>query len=230
MITFINHLIYGFHIFQTIPYVKYLLFLLEKLPRSGLCQMRGRLISETKKYFRGADPRPQFPNVEEVPHFQVATILDPRFKKSGFSDPVLAERAVQVVSEELDLQAANELVEEVHNVSVASTDDPWDTCMAEEPTAPAHQRQASGGDELQEYLQTEKVSRKDSATAWWGKNKDKYPKLASLARKFLCPPMGSIASEREFKLAKRIVEDRWRVKPETVEKLLFIKYNLRYIG
>ena len=46
----------------------------------------------------------------------------------------------------------------------------------------------------------------------------------------LSAPMGSIASEREFKIAKRVIQVRYNLKPENVQKLLLFlkyKYNLR---
>jgi hypothetical protein len=41
--------------------------------------------------------------------------------------------------------------------------------------------------------------------------------------------MASIVSEREFKIAKRVTTNQYNLKPENVEKLLFLKYNLRMI-
>ena len=43
-------------------------------------------------------------------------------------------------------------------------------------------------------------------------------------------PMGSVASEREFKIAKRVTTNRGTLKPGNVEKLLFMKYNLRLMN
>ena len=42
--------------------------------------------------------------------------------------------------------------------------------------------------------------------------------------------MGSVPSEREFKQAKRVVTGRLNLEAENVEKLLFLKYNLRMIA
>ena len=42
--------------------------------------------------------------------------------------------------------------------------------------------------------------------------------------------MGSVASEREFKIAKRVTTNRGTLKPGNVEKLLFMKYNLRLMN
>lgn len=43
--------------------------------------------------------------------------------------------------------------------------------------------------------------------------------------------MGTAISEREFKVASDITSgERTRLLPENAEKLLFLKYNLRFIG
>ena len=42
--------------------------------------------------------------------------------------------------------------------------------------------------------------------------------------------MGSVASEREFKQAKRVISGRYNLKADNVKMLLFLKYNLRMIG
>ena len=62
---------------------------------------------------------------------------------------------------------------------------------------------------------------------FWRANEMELPKFANLARRFLCPPASSSTSEREFKVAKLLVEKRIKLLPSNVEKLLFLKYNLR---
>lgn len=64
---------------------------------------------------------------------------------------------------------------------------------------------------------------------YWGGNQTRYPILCTLARRYLSAPLGSVASERCFKVAKLIVKDRVRLKAENVEMLLFNKYNLRML-
>ena len=56
------------------------------------------------------------------------------------------------------------------------------------------------------------------------------PGAHKLARKYLCAPLGSVASERVSKLSKRTVEHRYNLKAENVEMLIFMKYNLRYLN
>lgn len=52
-----------------------------------------------------------------------------------------------------------------------------------------------------------------------------------IARKYLCAPCGNSSSEREFSTAGDIANnERNRLLPENVDKLLFLKYNMRAIG
>ena len=77
--------------------------------------------------------------------------------------------------------------------------------------------------------QESRLNRKLSPFGWWSTNKEKFPTLAKLARRYLPSPMSSVASEREFKQAKRINSGREQLKPKNLEMLLFIKFNLRMV-
>ena len=66
---------------------------------------------------------------------------------------------------------------------------------------------------------------------FWKSMCQTFPNLSKLARTYLAPPPSSTASEREFKVAKNIQsESRARLLPANLEKLLFLKYNLRALG
>ena len=84
--------------------------------------------------------------------------------------------------------------------------------------------------ELQNYMSEPNIPRNNSPFVWWSANEHRFPNLGQLARRYLSAPMGSVASEREFKGAKRVVTGRWSLKAQNVEKLLFLKYNLRMLG
>lgn len=52
-----------------------------------------------------------------------------------------------------------------------------------------------------------------------------------VARQYLSAPLSSVASEREFKVGKRIVTDtRNRLLTENVENLIWVYYNQRALG
>ena len=223
---------------EVIPYVKLLFFKLEKLPRRGVCRLRQELIAETTRYFRGGDTRDHFPDIESKEEFSLATLLDPRFKKSGFSSASKAEAATEKL-----LLAAEEV--EVNQSAVAAStappvvdvDDDWNACM-NIPCSSSTDEQSNDNEsgpsnctvEIEEYLAEKNLGRTDSPFSYWAGNKKRYPRLAALARKYLSAPMASIASEREFKIAKQVTNNRGTLKPSNVEVLLFLKYNLRMLN
>ncbi|KAL4104548.1 hypothetical protein QTP88_019843 [Uroleucon formosanum] len=61
---------------------------------------------------------------------------------------------------------------------------------------------------------------------WWKNNELKYPKLALLAKKYLCAPATSVTSERCFSIVGNIVTSkRSCLLPENVNLLTFLKRN-----
>ena len=74
----------------------------------------------------------------------------------------------------------------------------------------------SSQEEVTAFLSGPVIGRKSSPFTWWKDNQTKFANLAWLARRFLSAPMASIASEGEFKVAKRVVNDRYSLKPDNV--------------
>jgi len=76
-----------------------------------------------------------------------------------------------------------------------------------------------------------KVSR-DSDTdiqQFWLDNKSMLPKLYAVARKVLCVPASSAASERVFSTAGRLLEKkRTSLAPSSVDSLLFLHSNMQW--
>lgn len=197
--------------------------------------MRARLLEETERYFRGGDDRSHFTDVESNELFTLATLLDPRYKKSGFSSQskaVAAEALLREKMTEMELNRTSQSLQEVMtgDAGEATTDD-WADCMGlNDPEISAGPTANTVETELQDYLAEKILERQKSPFVWWSVNEHKYPNLGLLAKRYLCAPMGSIASEREFKVAKRVINGRWNLKAQNVERLLFLKYNLRMIG
>jgi len=58
-----------------------------------------------------------------------------------------------------------------------------------------------------------------------------YPNVARVAKRYLCAPPTSVASERLFSSASRVITDRRnRLAPKKADMLLFIKHNLALIN
>jgi len=67
----------------------------------------------------------------------------------------------------------------------------------------------------------------DNPLAWWRENEKEYPLLARIAKRYLCVPGTSIASERVFSTTGDIVTaKRSCLSSEHVNELLFLIKNL----
>ena len=62
--------------------------------------------------------------------------------------------------------------------------------------------------ELIRFLEEDEIDVHESALDWWMKNDKKYPKVARLARKFLCVPASSSPSERAFSESGQVADQR----------------------
>lgn len=61
---------------------------------------------------------------------------------------------------------------------------------------------------------------------WWKTNMERFPRLAKLARQYLCIPGTSVPSERVFSAAGLTVNRlRTRLTPEHVDMLIFLNKN-----
>ena len=66
--------------------------------------------------------------------------------------------------------------------------------------------------------------------SWWKSMSTQFPRLSKTVKYYLCIPATSTTSERSFSIANDIItKKRNRLKPETVEKLTFLKNNFSYI-
>jgi len=137
------------------------------------------------------------------------------------------EAVLRQNAEEMELNSTSQSLQAASDADM----DDWAQCMGlNDPEVDVATGSGNALDtEIKDYMSEKNTSKTSSPFIWWAANGAKYPHLRPLAKRFLCPPMGSIASEREFKQAKRVVNGRWNLKASHVEMLLFLKYNLRMI-
>jgi hypothetical protein len=189
-------------------------------------------ITEILSRIRCKKRRSHFPDIENATAYTVSTLLDPRFKKTGFSSQNKADRAERKLRElaaEVELNRTARSNPDHSGLNQPSDD--WDACMGLVPDPEVTVQCVNSADaEVTAYLAENNTSRDSCPFTWWKVNQEKYPTLASLGKRFLSAPMGSIASEREFKVAKRVTNGRYNLKPGNVQKLLFLKYNLRMLN
>ena len=84
-------------------------------------------------------------------------------------------------------------------------------------------------EELSSYLESGVVASSEDPLLWWKNNASTYPRLAGLARKYLCIPANAIAPSRIFSSeGESILEKRNRVEPECIDAMLFLHDNIKY--
>lgn len=193
---------------------------------SGICTMKSEMKKLLEKRFAG---------VERNEKFNIATILDPRFKNKFFSHPSVSNNVKSLV--------------QAHQTETQQVVDATDRTLEEPP----QKRQCTtlwkvysdiikesggivscedGSDELEIYLAEPLIDfHRDNVYTWWTTNRFRFPKLASIAQKYLCAPPTSVSSERLFSGAGLIYdESRNRLSPDNAEILLFVKKNFDYLN
>jgi len=81
--------------------------------------------------------------------------------------------------------------------------------------------------ELNSYFQTVEVDGETNPLEWWRQHEANFPRVASLAKKYLCIPATSSPSEQAFSTSGNIITcRRSALKPEMVDQLVFLAHNL----
>ncbi|XP_060793244.1 E3 SUMO-protein ligase ZBED1-like [Neoarius graeffei] len=82
--------------------------------------------------------------------------------------------------------------------------------------------------ELKSYLMIPEVDSEVNPLEWWESQEVNFPRLAKLARKYLCIPASSRPSERAFSTSGNVVTcHRSSLKPDAVDTLVFLAHNLK---
>lgn len=82
--------------------------------------------------------------------------------------------------------------------------------------------------ELNSYLLGQVADSESNPLAWWTVHEVNFPLISCLAKKYLCIPATSTASERVFSAGGNVVTcHRSLLKPATVDMLVFLTKNLK---
>lgn len=179
----------------------------------------------------------RFHNVEHNKIFAQATILDPRFKKFGFSDKKAFDTAKQNLVNYVTHLNANP------NINDPSTSQEQDKDIIPAPATPSilweafdstiskvvsnPNPMAAGIVEVEKYLDEPLLPRASNPFIWWEERRNVYPQLYNLMKKTLCIVATSVPSERVFsKAGQTLTERRNKLKGEKVSMLLFLNANL----
>ncbi|XP_026471365.1 zinc finger BED domain-containing protein 1-like [Ctenocephalides felis] len=166
-------------------------------------------------------------NVESNKLYAEATILDPRFKKNGFSDITKYEKSVANLKKKfeencLDLQVKNMTKQTEHSLSESV----WQYYNSGNSVSEYRSHVAAGVIELNRYINEPIVSPNKDPLKWWYSNKLIYPNLYQLVLKRLNIIATSVPCERIFsKAGLTLTERRTRLNPKHLAELLFIGSN-----
>lgn len=179
----------------------------------------------------------RFQNVELVKICAISTILDPRYKKIHFNNPLALSSCLNFISaaiKSLDSSTAtqknknNEKLEVEHaSEHVLLENDIWS--YHESLLVTFQTSTSSTVDknelpvELKHYLQQPPIKRTEDPIDFWKNVQCIYPNLSKLAFKYLIIVATSVPSERLFSSAGHyLTRDRNRLMPERLSSQLFL--------
>lgn len=204
---------------------------------TGVKTMISTMLQSLNKRFSAKD-------LEKNKWLVLSCMLDPRYKAHPFLFSDTTKNAKAWLQEEISLSR----VENAEDKPVQETEIPRkkgkldseidsiyeNILQVENETMNTNQDATAPYDvqqELEFYLKESLVDRKEDPLNWWRLHGDKYGELKKLARKYLCPPPSSVASERVFSTVGNIYDDKRNcLKGENAEKLTFLHYNLRLLN
>ena len=219
---------------EAIPHLKIIRLELKKLSEAGIGTMRKELEEQLDRYFAGHYPTaPHFNDIEANKLYTTSTLLDPRYKMRGFVSKEKAAVARSVLVNKVAQKGTTVVNREPRKKgsskwagldSSESDEEHGESTDTATPTTAAEIQ-------VDAYLTDKRIDREDDPLHYWRLREKQWPQLASLARQYLCCPIGSVSSEREFKVASDIsCSKRNRLLPDNIEMLLFVKFNLRAVG
>ena len=223
----------GVAISEVIPLLKRLNLEINSASGTGVQLLKKSVLNELKRYFVTTY------GIETRKEYAVATVLDPRFKTAVFQSRENSNLAKLMVLSEMQLAVStSSTVQDPDSGSSENQNDQgsassvWDKVFDESGTSQDEEDQEDASRiELQNYLKEKRCPMTTDPLSWWRVNRNKYPVLSKLVRRFHSCPPGSAASERLFSTAKNVAgTKRLSLKPENLERLLFLKFNLRSLN
>ena len=174
----------------------------------------------------------KFADPETNKLLDMASLMDPRFKTTYIAEEKIEDiklRAMAEMEKMLSDQGAAEATvsqpqeEPPKKKTLGSFFKKATPCSAS--ATPSQRGQIHT--EMSTYLQSAAADSESDPLQWWKKHEDMFPNLKNLAIKYLCVPATSSPSERVFSTSGNIVTcQRASLKPETVDRLVFLAQNL----
>lgn len=163
-------------------------------------------------------------NFDEIPApRQIAQFLDPRYKNLE-NEPAEARQIIHTYIKNVCVQqVTNNNNNNNSNTSPVSSS-ALDFLFGMQP----NNRDTNTQFEL--YVTEPQISHNSDVFKWWKSNEERFPAIASLAKKFLGIPSTSAGAERVFSTAGNIVTaKRSSLLPENVDVLVFLFQNRHFL-
>ncbi|XP_068130731.1 E3 SUMO-protein ligase ZBED1-like isoform X2 [Hyperolius riggenbachi] len=176
-----------------------------------------------------------FQQVEYLPPFAEATLLDPRFKLKAFYHTAAADEATK------NIITAIARTEDSNQHQVGFTDptttpapqseravsfwEDFDERVADLITISNPKSTATS--EMKSYLAEPLIPRTEDPLAWWKARQSLYEGLTVIMKQRLCIVATAVPAERIFSEAGQIISERRnQLNPNTVRQLIFLNENL----
>lgn len=160
-------------------------------------------------------------------NYLIASVLDPRYKHLEFLSDTEKSIAFSKLSDllnasNLDINNKMPSTSFSINVAVASEEDSF-FFIRTKPTGDVLPHEEN---EIERYKKINDAERNECPLKWWSMQAKNFPNIAKMARKYLCIPATSVASERHFSAAGRtLTKVRNKLLPQTTDVLLFVNRN-----
>ncbi|KAK0144041.1 Zinc finger BED domain-containing protein 1 [Merluccius polli] len=163
----------------------------------------------------------------------LASLLDPRFRTKYMEKEKVEQVLSRAVEEIMALTRAQDTLsgllvvqKELQKQSIGKNKK--DTGQLFQKTEEQQQQQLTvrrGHKKGAVYLQTTEVESDADPLDWWRCHQTNFPRIAKLARQYLCIPATSAPSERTFSTGGNIVTcHRAALKPDAVDRLVFLEF------
>lgn len=192
---------------DTYPTCSMIIPIIHCLKKKIACIQPEKKIGQDLKDNTQATMAARFLNFEQSQLLSMSTILDPRFKKVHFEEPLAVATTLKNIDSKL-----NKISIEVP-VSKSQTQTDKNSIWDFHDSLP-HQALTSRTDdfsrnlELEQYLQLPRIPRKDNILTYWKSVETTFPSLSKMALKQLSVIATTVPSERLFSRAGFIKSDR----------------------
>ena len=195
---------------------------------SGIRTMKAEMLKSLNKRYAG---------VEDNSPLVLATLLDARFKDKFFSGNIAAKQLLEEKVAELAQSTESSVA------SISESQGAIQEPSSKRPRTDVLDTLSEILDEVGAIIDSDSQSEvgkyfseplnpfhQANRYLWWYQNKDRFPVLAQLAKRYLSAPPTSVPSERLFSVAGDIYDEkRNRLAPEKAEVLMFIKWKLQLL-